>query len=66
VLLRASGTFVMKINDDEKAELIEVQVSEATGDRMAVRGALQSGDRVALRGANTLDDGELVAVQSGT
>ena len=66
VLLRENGTFVMRINDDEKAELIEVQVSEATGDRMAVRGALQSGDRVAVRGVEALDDGDLVAVHSET
>jgi len=66
VVLRESGTFVMRINDDAKAELVEVVVSEASGDRVAVRGALQSGDRVAVRGAESLDDGELVAVSSET
>ena len=66
VLLRENGTFVMRINDDEKAELIRVEVSEATGDSFAVRGALQSGDRVALRGVEALDDGDLVAVHSET
>jgi RND family efflux transporter MFP subunit len=66
VLLRESGTFVMRINDDAKAELIAVEVSEASGNNIAVRGALQSGDRVAVRGAEALDDGELVAVQTET
>jgi len=66
VLLRESGTFVMRINDDAKAELIAVEVSEASGDYLAVRGALQPGDRVAVRGAESLDDGELVAVSSET
>ena len=66
VLLRESGTFVMRINDDAKAELVAVEVSEASGNNLAVRGALQSGDRVAVRGAEALDDGELVAVQTET
>jgi hypothetical protein len=66
VLLRESGTFVMRINDDAKAELVAVEVSEASGDIIAVRGALQSGDRIAVRGAEALDDGELVAISSET
>ena len=66
VVLREDGTFVMRINDDAKAERVAVEVSEASGDHIAVRGALQSGDRVAVRGAEALDDGELVAVQSET
>jgi len=66
VLLRESGTFVMRINDDAIAELVAVEVSEASGDNIAVRGALQSGDRVAVRGAESLDDGELVAISSET
>ena len=66
VVLREDGTFVMRINDDAKAELVAVEVSEASGDKIAVRGALQSGDRVAVRGAEALVDGELVAIQSET
>ncbi len=66
VVLRETGTFVMRINDDARAELIEVEVSEASGDSIAVRGELQSGDRVAVRGAEALDDGELVAVRTET
>jgi len=66
VVLRESGAFVMRINDDAKAESIAVEVSEASGDLIAIRGALQSGDRVAVRGAESLDDGELVAVTTET
>jgi RND family efflux transporter MFP subunit len=66
VLLRESGTFVMRINDNAMAELIAVEVSEASGDHVAVSGALKSGDRIAVRGAEALDDGEFVAVQSET
>ena len=66
MLLRENGTFVMRINDDAKAELVAVEVSEASGDNIAVRGELRSGDRVAVRGAEALDDGELVAVTTGS
>ena len=66
VLLRENGTFVMRINDDEKTELVAVEVSEASGDNIAVRGKLQPGDRVAVRGAESLDGGELVAVSTET
>ena len=66
VVLREDGTFVMRINDDAKVERVAVEVHEANGDQIAVRGALQSGDRVAVIGAEALDDGELVAVRSET
>ena len=66
VVLREDGAFVMRINDDAKAERVAVEVREASGDYVAVRGALRSGDRVAVRGAEALDDGELVAVRSET
>ena len=56
----------MRINDDAIAELVAVEVSEASGDNLAVRGALVSGDRIAVRGADALDDGDLVAVQTET
>ncbi len=66
VVLREDGAFVMRINDDAKAERVAVEVHEASGDYVAVRGALRSGDRVAVIGAEALDDGELVAVRSET
>lgn len=66
VVLREDGTFVMRINDEAKAERVAVEVREANGEHLAVRGALRSGDRVAVRGAEALDDGELVAVQAET
>lgn len=65
VVLREDGAFVMRINDEAKAERVAVEVSEASGDKIAVRGELHSGDRIAVRGAEALDDGELVAVQTG-
>ncbi len=66
VVLREDGAFVMRINDEAKAERVAVEVREASGNDVAVHGALRSGDRVAVRGAEALDDGELVAVQTET
>ena len=66
VVLREDGAFVMRINSDQKAERVSVEVTESNGDYVAVRGDLESGDRVAVRGAESLEDGELVAVQSET
>ena len=66
VVLREDGAFVMRINDEAKAERIAVEVSEASGDQIAVRGQLRSGDRIAVRGAEALEEGELVAVQTET
>ena len=66
VVLREDGAFVMRINSDQKAERVSVEVTESNGDHVAVRGALESGDRVAVRGAESLQDGDLVAVQTET
>jgi RND family efflux transporter MFP subunit len=64
VVLREDGAFVMRINSEQVAEQVSVEVTESNGDHVAVRGKLESGDRVAVRGAESLRHGELVAVQS--
>lgn len=64
VVLREDGTYVMRIGNDETVEKVAVEVTEASGDSVAVRGKLRSGDRIAVRGAEALDEGELVAVQA--
>lgn len=66
VVLREDGTFVMRINGDETVEQVSVEVTEASGDQVAIRGQLRSGDRIAVRGAEALQDGVLVAVQAET
>ena len=66
VVLREDGAFVMRINDAAEVERIAVEVQEAHGSDVSVRGALRSGDRVAVIGAEALDDGELVAVRVET
>jgi RND family efflux transporter MFP subunit len=64
VVLREDGAFVMRINHEQKVERVLVEVTEATGDNLAVRGAIASGDRIAVRGAESLEEGELVAIQT--
>lgn len=66
VVLREDGTFVMRVNKDATVERVAVEVTEADGDNIAVRGKLRSGDRVAVRGAEALEDGELVSVHTET
>ena len=64
VVLREEGTFVMRINGDNRIERVRIEVTEGTGRRVAVRGELRPGDRIAVRGAEALDDGEAVVVQT--
>ena len=66
IVLREDGTFVMRINGENKAERVTIEVADAKGQRVAIRGALKPGDRVAVRGAEALDDGERVAVHTET
>ena len=66
IVLHEDGTFVMRINAENKAERITIQVADANGQRVAVRGELKAGDRVAVRGAEALDDGKPVAVRTET
>ena len=65
VVLREDGAYVMRINDELKAEQVSVKVTDAHGDNLAVSGDLASGDQVAVIGAEALEHGELVAVQAG-
>ena len=65
VVLRSDGAFVMRINAEQIVERVMVNVTEATGDFLAITGELESGDQIAVRGAESLEEGELVAVQAG-
>lgn len=66
IVLREDGTFVMRINRDNTVERVTIEVADADGRRVAVRGALNPGDRVAVRGAEALDDGKRVTVFTET
>lgn len=60
LVLRQNGSFVFRINEDNKAQQIKVEIGDSAGDLVAVSGALREGDRVAVRGAETLSDGAQV------
>jgi len=62
IILRAEGTFVFRINDENVAQRLQVETGVAQGDRVEVRGALEAGDRVVIRGGERLADGQTVVV----
>lgn len=64
LVLRANGSFVFRINAENKAEQIRVDVGDSAGEFIAVRGALAEGDRVAIRGAENLSDGADVRIMT--
>ena len=57
LVLRHNGSFVFRINEDDTAEQIAVELGDSSGDMIAVNGSLREGDRVAIRGAENLRDG---------
>ena len=62
LVLRANGSFVFRINDENKAEQIRVELGDSAGELIAVTGELAEGDRVAVRGAENLTDGAEVRI----
>lgn len=62
LVLRANGSFVFRINTENKAEQIRVDVGDSSGELIAIIGALTEGDRVAIRGAENLTDGADVKI----
>jgi RND family efflux transporter MFP subunit len=62
LVLRRNGSFVFRINEENKAERIEVQIGDSAGDLIAISGPLSVGDRVAVRGAENLSEGADVKI----
>jgi hypothetical protein len=62
LVLRHNGSFVFRINDDNVAEQIAVEIGDSAGELVAVAGSLQAGDRVAVRGAENLNEGAAVKI----
>ncbi|MEO0975237.1 MAG: efflux RND transporter periplasmic adaptor subunit, partial [Pseudomonadota bacterium] len=54
LVLRRDETYVMRINDDDQAERVDVATGLSNGALIAVTGELQAGDRVVIRGAERL------------
>ncbi len=62
LVLRNDGAFVFRVNDDNIAERIAVELGDSAGEMIAVTGTLQEGDRVAIRGAENLREGSTVKI----
>jgi RND family efflux transporter MFP subunit len=62
LVLRQNGSFVFRINADNKAEQVKVEIGDSAGDLVAVRGELAAGERVAIRGAENLSEGSEVRI----
>ena len=64
LVLRHNGSFVFRINSDNIAEQIAVQIGDSAGELTAVTGPLNAGDRVAIRGAENLSEGASVKIMT--
>ena len=62
LVLRQGGSFVFRINADNKAEQVQVEIGDSSGELVAVHGDLAEGDRVAIRGAENLSEGADVRI----
>jgi RND family efflux transporter MFP subunit len=62
LVLRRDGTYVMRIDDEARAERIEVKTGLSDGALIAVSGELEPGDLVVVRGAERLQPGQQVRV----
>ena len=62
LVLRRSGQYVYRINAENIAERITVDIGVSQGELIAVTGMLQEGDMVAIRGAEGLSEGAAVRI----
>ena len=65
LILRREGTYVVVIDNENKAHREKVTVGDGHQDRVSISSDnLKSGDRVATRGAERLRDGQVVEIAS--
>jgi len=60
LVLREDNTYLFKLNKENKAERIAVEVGAADGNMVEVIGMLKEGERVIIRGAERLETGQKV------
>ncbi len=53
---------MFRINRENRAERVAVEVGDSAGELVAVAGELSEGDRVAIRGAENLREGAAVRI----
>ena len=62
LVLREEGSFVYRVNDENKVEKVMVSTSTNLGHLIAVKGDLKPGDQIVIRGAETLQEGNDVKI----
>jgi RND family efflux transporter MFP subunit len=62
LIIRADGVHVMRINAEQRAERVPVEVGIADGDWIAVDGKLRAGDSIVVRGGESLRGNEKIDV----
>lgn len=60
LVLREENTYLFKLDRENKAERIAVEVGAADGNMVEVTGMLKEGERVIIRGAERLESGQKV------
>ncbi len=64
LILRRDGTYVVKIDEENKASRLKVKVGKGRGDWVTIIGDLKQGEQVATRGAERLTEGQTVSIQN--
>ncbi len=63
LVLRREGVFVFRINKDNTAEQVPVEMGLATATRVEIKGEISPGDKVVIRGAERLQSGQTVNIK---
>jgi multidrug efflux pump subunit AcrA (membrane-fusion protein) len=64
LVLRREGNVVFRINGENKAERVPVNLGVASGEMIAVEGELNAGDKIVIRGSERLQPGQTVAIKN--
>ncbi|NVJ59090.1 MAG: efflux RND transporter periplasmic adaptor subunit [Gammaproteobacteria bacterium] len=64
LILRRDGTYVVRVNDNNQAERVKVEVGQGNGDWVNIKGDLRAGERVVVRGGERLQGGEALDIQA--
>ncbi|WP_164503700.1 efflux RND transporter periplasmic adaptor subunit [Pleionea sediminis] len=63
LVLRRQGTFVFRVNEDNTAEQIPVELGLSSGEFIEIKGNVALGDKIIVRGAERLQPGQAVAIK---
>jgi RND family efflux transporter MFP subunit len=63
VILRQGASYVMRVNPDNTAERVAVNLGPGRENHVQIEGRVRAGDRIIVRGAERLESGQTVKVQ---